>query len=212
MYNPFDGDYRLTSDWEDHLARGSEGGHDYAMAVGTILPALFTGRVERYSSASGGISLRLVKLNGDGVRYLHLSKYIAPEGALVMQGRAIAYSGNSGSATTGPHLHIHGIKNGIRVPYFDVLESLPVPPQVESEDEMKPVIFRRINSGGAEWSLMAPWIVGGYIITTDPAKGLAWERMYARGSGTANNVDRAGYIAAQDVARTIREEWVRGGS
>ncbi|MFD0430248.1 hypothetical protein ACFQ60_30270 [Streptomyces zhihengii] len=36
LYNPFSG-YPLTSGWQDHINRGSLGGIDYAMGVGTAL-------------------------------------------------------------------------------------------------------------------------------------------------------------------------------
>lgn len=38
LYNPFSG-YPMTDGWWDHINRGSLGGIDYAMGVGTGLPA-----------------------------------------------------------------------------------------------------------------------------------------------------------------------------
>lgn len=79
----------------------------------------------------------------------------------------------------------------------------------DEDDEMKPVIFKRIGGSAEEWSMIAPWIgPNGREVTTDPVRGLAWERMYAKGSGTANNVDRDGYIAAQKEGEVLRQKWV----
>ncbi|MEV5765090.1 hypothetical protein AB0L34_11020 [Micromonospora sp. NPDC052213] len=38
FYNPFGG-YPITGTWQEHLNRGSLGGIDYGMPVGTRLPA-----------------------------------------------------------------------------------------------------------------------------------------------------------------------------
>ncbi len=89
---------------------------------------------------------------------------------------------------------------------YPIIPELPEPE--DEDDDMKPIVFKRTERG-EEWSLIAPWFKpNGRVVTTDPVRGLAWERMYAKGSGTANNVDRDGYIAAQREGEMLHEKWL----
>ena len=131
-------------------------------------------------------------------------------------------SGETGLAT-GPHLHFEvRVRNWlgiwVRVNPAPYLTAPPAPkpslsPTVQEDDDMNPKVFKR-TEGAAEWSLIAPWLDGpseleqGYLVTADPERGLAWERMYAGGAKKGNNVNRAGYVAAQDEARVLRAQWV----
>ena len=150
------------------------------------------------------------------IRLAHLASIAVKSGQTVTQGQTfIGVMGATGSQTFGVHLHVDVYKKSQRVnpaPYFTIPFGTTVAP-VEEEDDMKPIVFKRTTSG-AEWSLIAPWLEGpselerGYLVTADATVGLAWERMYAQGSGTGNNVDRAGYVAAQEQARILRAAWV----
>jgi hypothetical protein len=44
FYNPFSG-YQITGTWQEHIDRGSLGGIDYGVSVGTELPAAGGGTV-----------------------------------------------------------------------------------------------------------------------------------------------------------------------
>lgn len=81
-------------------------GMDLKASIGTQVLAAFNGTVEKVIiSESGG---HMVYLNhGDGIRsvYMHLSEFLVAEGDVVKQYQPIALSGNTGSRTTGPHLH-----------------------------------------------------------------------------------------------------------
>lgn len=52
----------------------------------------------------GGIWLRLARENGDRLEFAHLSKILRI--GRVEEGDIIATTGNTGSVTTGPHLHV----------------------------------------------------------------------------------------------------------
>lgn len=69
-----------------------------------ISPA--NGIVEKvYYADLGGNQLIIRHDNGYRTGYAHLTRSLVNEGDRVTQGQQIALSGNSGSATTGAHLH-----------------------------------------------------------------------------------------------------------
>lgn len=119
-HNPFTA-YQVTDNWEAHLARGSKGGTDYAMPVGTALPAVADGVLSNLpDNGSGGNTAVITHADGSKTVYMHLSKFTDPR--TVKEGEIIGYSGGEKGApgagnSTGPHLHIHGVKpDGTRVP------------------------------------------------------------------------------------------------
>lgn len=118
--NPFT-QYRMSDDWNDHLTRGSRGGIDYAMRIGTPITAPINGRVENRPMTNGfGNYVRLHHGDGWIDEFLHLNSFVA-EG-YYSQGQVIGYSGNTGQST-GPHLHWHLIApNGTRVNPFDAVQ------------------------------------------------------------------------------------------
>lgn len=112
FYNPFTG-YPITETWEGHLARGSLGGIDYGMPVGTRLPAAGGGVVHNDpDNGTGGYAAVIHHDNGYRTQYLHLSGFVVPDGTRVAMGDIVGLSGGypgapgSGSST-GPHLHWH---------------------------------------------------------------------------------------------------------
>jgi hypothetical protein len=143
-YNPY-ADYPMTSNWSDHRKRGSLGGHDYAMPVGTPLVALFDGIVSfNKNNGTGGYTATLTKATGESIQYLHMSRFAFAKNTRVKMGERIGYSGGAKGAvgsgsSTGPHLHLHGIVRGVRVPYFDLLE--------EKEKPVEPGYYRAGDAG-----------------------------------------------------------------
>ncbi|SCL29609.1 Peptidase family M23 [Micromonospora pallida] len=112
FYNPFTG-YPITETWEGHLARGSLGGIDYGMPVGTRLPAAGGGVVYNDpDNGTGGYTAVIHHDNGYKTQYLHLSGFVVANGTRVAMGDIVGLSGGypgapgSGSST-GPHLHWH---------------------------------------------------------------------------------------------------------
>lgn len=89
-------------------------GSDYGIAFGTV-ESVADSVVWHVGYNSGNGNYVCVYVPGhdwDGVQgglyvaYLHLSEIYVTEGATVAQGQAIGISGNSGSNSRGPHLHI----------------------------------------------------------------------------------------------------------
>jgi murein DD-endopeptidase MepM/ murein hydrolase activator NlpD len=90
----------------DHSKMQFHKGADFIAREGTPVLAQFHGVVEStYTSLNGGMTIVLD--HGKGLRtvYLHLKEFKVKEGNEVKQGQTIAYSGNTGVRTTGPHLH-----------------------------------------------------------------------------------------------------------
>ncbi|WP_431931015.1 M23 family metallopeptidase [Micromonospora sp. RP3T] len=114
IYNPFSA-YPITDTWEGHLSRGSRGGIDFGMGVGTPLPACGAGTVQNIPyNGDGGHTVTIH--HGDGYRsqYLHLSQFLLADGAGVGAGTIVGRSGGAQGApgsgsSTGPHLHWHMI-------------------------------------------------------------------------------------------------------
>lgn len=81
-------------------------GVDLYAPMGTTVIAEFSGTVYKtgYSATSG---YYIYLDHGHGVRtfYCHLSEILCKQGQNIKQGSTIAKSGNTGTRTTGPHLH-----------------------------------------------------------------------------------------------------------
>ena len=81
---------------------------DIAVPAGTEVRCPWDGRVSRVwwdDTYGGGRSMLVEHDNGYTTGYAHLEGYHFGSGDRVLQGQNLALSGNSGSHTTGPHLH-----------------------------------------------------------------------------------------------------------
>ncbi len=112
IYHPFSG-YSITCSWECHRARGSAGGIDFGMGVGTALPACGAGTVQNIAY-NGNAGHTVTIHHGEGWRsqYLHLSQFALANNTYVCAGTVVGYSGGAAGApgsgsSTGPHLHWH---------------------------------------------------------------------------------------------------------
>lgn len=88
-------------------------GIDLRAATGTEVLAVFNGVVMSTGyTATGGYYVNID--HGNGVRsfYCHLSEILCDEGQTVNQYDVVALSGNTGTRTTGPHLHFALYING----------------------------------------------------------------------------------------------------
>lgn len=112
MSNPFAG-RKINSDWQAHLDRGSLGGIDYDMPVGTPLPAPSDGTLTNVpNNGSGGHTAIITRKDGTKTVYFHLSKFTTPRE--VKEGEIVGYSGGAKGAagsgnSSGPHLHAHDV-------------------------------------------------------------------------------------------------------
>lgn len=94
------------------------GGVDFAAPVGTPVYAAANGTIGSISPnrCAGNMAI-LEHADGMETRYFHLSRYaegLVP-GQPVAQGTTIGYVGNTGTCTTGPHLHYEIHINGEKV-------------------------------------------------------------------------------------------------
>lgn len=105
---------KVRDDFHDHVRRGSKlPGLDYATPIGARCLAAGRGTVVTVDKNPKQTSGRYVVIqHPDGRRtyYLHLLTIKVKVGDRVKGGQRIALTGNSGTTTTGPHLHF-SIKN-----------------------------------------------------------------------------------------------------
>ena len=106
---------KLIRGSQAHIRAGLGAGVDY-QANYTELYAPFDCKVDKeYFGNEGGNWLWITDQNDVSLQFAHLSKYVAKQGESVREGQIMAITGNTGSITTGAHLHIQGIKNGKRI-------------------------------------------------------------------------------------------------
>lgn len=101
-------------------ARHKEGHHgmDFGVAEGTSVVAGHDGKVLKIESGGAlGNYLRISWSENDkyGTGYAHLKSINVSKGDVVTQGQVVALSGNTGTNTTGAHLHFEVWQNGQRV-------------------------------------------------------------------------------------------------
>jgi hypothetical protein len=101
---------RVGDPWHCTSACGRTTPHagvDFPAATGTPIPAIADGVAIRvpYSSCLGNV---LVIRHPDGLysAYSHLSSIAVADGQSVTRGQPVAQVGNTGTCTTGPHLHL----------------------------------------------------------------------------------------------------------
>lgn len=105
MIKPFEGNFRITCDYECHLSYSSAPGIDWALPTGHEILAADDGVVVKSQwGKKGGRYLMISHGNGIHTLYSHLSKVYRLAGERVKAGQFIAESGNTGRST-GPHLH-----------------------------------------------------------------------------------------------------------
>lgn len=98
-------DYRKANGMQPHS------GVDFAMPEGTPIPALARGTIvlQQFSKILGNVSVLRVMGKDKKlyyVGYCHLKAEGFPVGTKVKEGDTIGFVGNTGSASTGPHLHM----------------------------------------------------------------------------------------------------------
>lgn len=97
-------------------------GIDIAAEEGTPVRVTSGGRVV-FAGSRGTYGLAVIVDHGGGVRtlYAHCSRLLVTEGRDVDEGTIIALSGNTGRST-GPHLHLEVLKNGVPLDPLPYLE------------------------------------------------------------------------------------------
>lgn len=97
---------RIISKFGEEREKGTHMGIDIAVPVGTPIQAPAAGKViDVYKKPAGGNQVLIKHTNGYTTGYAHLKAAIVKKGASVSKGEIIGLSGNTGTSTTGPHLH-----------------------------------------------------------------------------------------------------------
>ena len=109
----------ITSRFGKRILRGKVNYHtglDMGVVEGTEVSAIMSGKVLIANTGNTGYGNYIVINHGSGYVsvYAHLSKIMITEGSNVNKGDVIGKSGNTGNST-GPHLHLEIIENGLLV-------------------------------------------------------------------------------------------------
>ncbi len=108
MRRPVDDSYPITGDRASHAEYGVGPATDYGVPVGTAVVAPFPGRTRSYITGAGGLGIIL-----EGAKATFYGQHLSVRLAAgdYDEGERIALSGNTGTQTTGPHLHCYVIIN-----------------------------------------------------------------------------------------------------
>lgn len=98
----------------DKMHPNGHNGMDFGVPEGTSVRAAAAGTVKNKGNNGDALGYQTYIDHGNGyiTGYCHLSTRLVPSGTYVEQGQEIAKSGNTGTATTGAHLHLSLTKNG----------------------------------------------------------------------------------------------------
>lgn len=116
MRFPFDwkkitGRFGTLSEYRKKNGMQPHSGVDWAMPEGTPIPALGNGTIvlQQFSKVLGNVSVQRVMGNDKKLYYIgycHLKAEGLPVGTKVKEGETVGLVGNTGSASTGAHLHL----------------------------------------------------------------------------------------------------------
>lgn len=213
------GSPRLTCDNACHLRRGSKGGEDWAMAVGTPLYAPFDGTYRFHVAGTGGYTVTGIpsdsRLKELVAQVMHLSKsaglVLGGASKFYREGTLLAYSGGRPGApgagsSTGPHEHAHGIISGKRGSMTTAISwaraQLAPKPTPTGDTDMLYLFTRDRDGTGTLWTLFNT-ATGKEKSTRSQATANRW----ALGFGPAKTVDVDVYIETraiiQELAQTV---------
>lgn len=121
---------------------GKHPGVDFDIPVGTEVFNSFKGivvRLENHKGMGNTVGIR----NGNILAlYAHLSKINVKLGQIVKDGELIGLSGNTGEATTGPHLHFE-----LRNLKYKNLKDMVFKPEFEKEiPDYSPIFTYKVNN------------------------------------------------------------------
>ena len=135
---------KVIRGFQAHINAGLGGGTDYvADYITDYVP--FDGVIKNYWGPQGGNWCRLTRSHGDKIEMAHHSKYLLKDNSIVFEGQDMAVTGNSGSVTTGPHLHIQIIN----------AKGKRLDPEKYDWEELKPTFMRiTVVANKNNWSTL----------------------------------------------------------
>lgn len=138
---------KLIRGAKEHIAAGLGAGADYVANYEEIASPI-DGIVEKiYTGNEGGNWLWIKDAKGRSWQFAHLSNRSCIKNDQIKQGQIIAKSGNTGTITTNPHLHIQVIdKNGERLDPEIIIKELLKNPMAEKFNRIKEKFINKYNS------------------------------------------------------------------
>lgn len=151
---------KLIRGCQAHINAGLSCGADYVSAVNTPLYAPKDGTVSKqYTGNEGGKWLWFTDKQGNSLQFAHLNKYVGGV-RQVKEGELIAYTGNTGSITTGPHLHVQILKGATRLdPEKYNWVDTPTPP-ANTETMAKFPLYQQRGQAGVYYLDPGNYLVG----------------------------------------------------
>src|SRR3990167_798792 len=103
---------KIIRGFKEHIAAGLGGAADYQANYEEIVSPV-DGIVEQiYTGIQGGKWLWIKDYKGRSWQLAHLSEYRYKDPRIIKKGEVIAISGNTGSITSNPHLHLQVVSGG----------------------------------------------------------------------------------------------------
>jgi murein DD-endopeptidase MepM/ murein hydrolase activator NlpD len=161
----------MPCSFDEHRLRGSQGGVDYAVGVGSPIPAPTRGRVRNWTGSAAGNAVDFYHIDDNGVetnffdQFMHLKDGGFVAEGVYNPGDTIGYSGNTGFST-GPHIHWNARLNGRVVRQWEYFREDPPKPK-----DVEMIAVRRSTDGAVfilgadymhhcsapEWGLLAKY-------------------------------------------------------
>lgn len=159
----------MACSFDEHLARGSRGGVDFAVGVGNPVIAPTKGRVQNWSNSSAGNAVNFYHIDDNGNetgfydQFMHLSRFVA-EG-VYNPADTIGFSGNTGNST-GPHIHWDLVNpQGKVVRQWEYFHENPI------RRKKTNMYYNRIISTGAQYLVSAEFI---HWVSAEEAPHVDW--------------------------------------
>jgi murein DD-endopeptidase MepM/ murein hydrolase activator NlpD len=110
-YKKITGRFGTLSEYRKRNGLQPHSGLDFGVPEGTPIPALDRGTIvlQQFSKVLGNVSVLRVMGKDKKLYYIgysHLKAEGLPVGTKVQEGDTIGFVGNTGSASSGPHLHL----------------------------------------------------------------------------------------------------------
>lgn len=207
-----------------HKSRGSLGGTDYVVPVGTPVYAMFSGLARFRVAGTGGWTISINRdVDHQVGETMHMSRangfILGGASRLVTEGDLIGWSGGAvrapgAGSSTGPHLHAHVYVNGVRYGMEEYLHNPSwagggsIPIEIE-EEEMNETKYYFKTAGGTTFGIFGATYPGGFEISTSERTGQAWGKLYGKPDGSPwAELDSIVWESLKAEAHVLNQRWV----